>query len=728
MTGAKRLQMRICGGKPATKVGLKDDEPKRIVFIGCTGTGKSSLCTALTGQDKKNTTFKMGKGAKSETTASLAEELHWLGDTELPRFRCIDTPGLNDSEGQDEHHISDIIAKMKEMEYVSAIVLVINATEVRFSKSLQDVFGTFQEAFCGDGANGDENFYGNLIICFQRWKMDEDSIVNREDDEMSEESITTDINTQFRGKFQIGRKKDFPCVFVDSHDRTEARKKERLLKLQQVIPEDVFRTADLAQIVPRIHGYDSVEQSIVQGARVIAMKPVLIDPRVEVKTWVIYPQLPDGLQFCPERGHITGTPVKFCPARDHKLTASSHGGSSEAYILASFEVKISEQEVAEVTARHTEAYEGKIEAAIGSSDPTSEEELAQVMESIGKATKEFLAEAEVDFSVGDMAGMSQLPDIIKGLELAVGEIKTKCETDLQMKHKDYVSKDAARRLQLEKADNVVQRKLLECTEDYGELEASIISLEALSIENGSSEAETVSKAREWLGQIAMCKCTNSGCTQMLMHKDQVAHNKTCLFGLPLLPHSAVKKARGENFDEKVELVNISADEKAESWAGVYECGESNYPVKDDEANCYHMVNGGERRLQRIKKQEDDHWVVTAWIGPDEEEEVQFTSTNETDSFADANFEEFTKEAPCVYSWDAECTEKAELLEESVKMVYFTGMWCPYCPPFTAKLKKFFEIITEQFGSRALQVISVSSDQSEADMLEYYGGTQCTTCI
>eukprot|EP01051_Picozoa_sp_SAG22_P001517 SAG22_NODE_61_length_23387_cov_34.380582_5_plen_219_part_00 len=40
-----------CGlQRSASKVGLAVDEPPRLVFIGCTGCGKSSLCTALTGQ------------------------------------------------------------------------------------------------------------------------------------------------------------------------------------------------------------------------------------------------------------------------------------------------------------------------------------------------------------------------------------------------------------------------------------------------------------------------------------------------------------------------------------------------------------------------------------------------------------------------------------------------------------------------------------------------------
>ena len=54
------------------------------------------------------------------------EEHRWLGDENESLFMCIDTPGLNDSEGDDEHHINEIIASMKKLDYVNSIVLVLN--------------------------------------------------------------------------------------------------------------------------------------------------------------------------------------------------------------------------------------------------------------------------------------------------------------------------------------------------------------------------------------------------------------------------------------------------------------------------------------------------------------------------------------------------------------------------------------------------------------------------
>ena len=44
---------KVCKGKPEEKITLDPNEPPRLVFVGLTGSGKSSLCTALTGQDLK---------------------------------------------------------------------------------------------------------------------------------------------------------------------------------------------------------------------------------------------------------------------------------------------------------------------------------------------------------------------------------------------------------------------------------------------------------------------------------------------------------------------------------------------------------------------------------------------------------------------------------------------------------------------------------------------------
>ena len=70
--------------------------------------------------------------------------------------------------------------------------------------------------------------------------MHEEAVLDREDDAITEESVAKDFNQQLRSKFP-NCKQDLPCVFVDSHDREAERKTERLLKIRDEIPPDVFR-------------------------------------------------------------------------------------------------------------------------------------------------------------------------------------------------------------------------------------------------------------------------------------------------------------------------------------------------------------------------------------------------------------------------------------------------------------------------------------------------------
>lgn len=52
-------------------------DPKRVVFVGATGCGKSSLCTALTGHKKKESPFKIGNRPSSETVECKVEIFKW---------------------------------------------------------------------------------------------------------------------------------------------------------------------------------------------------------------------------------------------------------------------------------------------------------------------------------------------------------------------------------------------------------------------------------------------------------------------------------------------------------------------------------------------------------------------------------------------------------------------------------------------------------------------------
>jgi hypothetical protein len=90
-----------------------------------------------------------------------------------------------------------------------------------------------------------------VIVSF-RWKMHDDAVEEREQEDITEDKVARDFREQFAAKFAHCRAAALPCVFVDSHDKEPARKADALLALKRSIPSSVFRTGELEQIVPRL--------------------------------------------------------------------------------------------------------------------------------------------------------------------------------------------------------------------------------------------------------------------------------------------------------------------------------------------------------------------------------------------------------------------------------------------------------------------------------------------
>lgn len=85
---------------------------KKILVIGSTGTGKSALCNriitpsyALTCLD----VFRASDDVYSETKDTVGQKGIW----DNMEVMVIDTPGMNDSDGEEAQHIQNMIAYLK---------------------------------------------------------------------------------------------------------------------------------------------------------------------------------------------------------------------------------------------------------------------------------------------------------------------------------------------------------------------------------------------------------------------------------------------------------------------------------------------------------------------------------------------------------------------------------------------------------------------------------------
>jgi thiol-disulfide isomerase/thioredoxin len=210
-----------------------------------------------------------------------------------------------------------------------------------------------------------------------------------------------------------------------------------------------------------------------------------------------------------------------------------------------------------------------------------------------------------------------------------------------------------------------------------------------------------------------CEFKSQGCPHVGLHRNREQHAESCLFNLPLITRAAVNSIESEDYSAGFELKTTL--QELEEYAGEFRSGPSRY-MDDDEEEWFHRMDRENKRIIRIKYV-SQRWVLSIHCDPEDETEI--LTGSESENVAKANFQGFTMTPLTTLTWD-ENQAAGKLAADSIKLMYFGGMWCPYCPPFTERLKLFYDIVWENIGPKCLEVIFVSSDRDKADMLEYYG--------
>merc|ERR1711892_1064668 len=145
----------------------------RLVIIGQTGAGKSTLANVLLGEapNCKNCTFAVCDSHNSCTKHTSYAVGNWLGVG--PQFTVVDTPGFADSDDEDTELIDEMMGTLHTViKGANALVLLLNGEDERFDSSFQQMLREMQALF-------GEEFWLNTIIGVSHWAYDSHSVPSR---------------------------------------------------------------------------------------------------------------------------------------------------------------------------------------------------------------------------------------------------------------------------------------------------------------------------------------------------------------------------------------------------------------------------------------------------------------------------------------------------------------------------------------------------------------------
>eukprot|EP00992_Anisonema_acinus_P010801 TRINITY_DN6867_c0_g1_i2.p1 TRINITY_DN6867_c0_g1~~TRINITY_DN6867_c0_g1_i2.p1 ORF type:complete len:549 (-),score=96.63 TRINITY_DN6867_c0_g1_i2:57-1649(-) len=153
----------MCQGSKTEILGYDQKATKseiNLIMLGMTGDGKSNLASWLIGQSD---VFAVSDKAQSCTDKALFADGLCFGGLFQGQWAIADTPGLSDSQGRDANNLRATIKLLKEdVRSATAFVMVVNATQVRMTASLQSIIKVFRGCF-------GPQLWRNFVVVFTRW-------------------------------------------------------------------------------------------------------------------------------------------------------------------------------------------------------------------------------------------------------------------------------------------------------------------------------------------------------------------------------------------------------------------------------------------------------------------------------------------------------------------------------------------------------------------------------
>jgi len=193
----------------------------RILVLGQTGVGKSSLSNVLLGRDKeyKNNNnrgcFYVGQGSEGVTTQTCANSGNYLGKQEVGPVTLIDTPGFGAHKWEAEREIvEELVDVLKnQVKFVHVFVIAMDGSKERYTHQMNTMLKLFGDIFSN-------RFWKNVMIVGTKWSFDSASEAKRAAKKpvKTVDSWSNDKRTTLREnqKNRIPAEAKLQTVFIDT--------------------------------------------------------------------------------------------------------------------------------------------------------------------------------------------------------------------------------------------------------------------------------------------------------------------------------------------------------------------------------------------------------------------------------------------------------------------------------------------------------------------------------